>query len=636
MELNTRQNQILTYLIESSNPSVFTSSKFIANYVNASIRTIKNDINYINEEISTFGCEIISKAGSGYQFVGNQGLIKDALIKEVKNNSISTLEVPKFRYERVNYIIKKLLSVDYYLTLDDFMDELFVSRSTMTQDMREVREIFSDYNLNIIQKPNYGIYLEGSEISKRLCISEFFFHQQVETGYLATDNAMFVSNTSKDEINTVNQILHEVNSQVSINISDQSFQNFVIHILIAIRRWKFYGFVKLKEDDQIEFDPKSKEYLAASLLVDRLSEYLNLILPDSERYYFFLHFKSKHITELSDLDKHDIERVESVFYDIYHCLHDTYGFIVMDKHAYEQYLRLHIPPMIERLRSGMVLRNLQQFEILTKYPCSTHVTLMISRIIENKFNVKMNQNEFCYLVLYTNLLFDFKHNTKTKLLLVCGRGRPETVALLNELNESVLYNSCDMKVTDVNSLSFEDLRRYDLVISTVPLKDINGNTPIYYLSDRLSYMPEIHSILKSFKNNKYGLEEIFNKAIIQNHINACSRDELFKQVEMELKINDLSTELWKNEHIISHETLRNVVFLHVIDPLPTNLIYVGLLKKPMIWNKRWVQAIIFINLNENLQLLYEVYQYANDVVIPKICNYLVNGITKDFSLTEEI
>ena len=72
-------------------------------------------------------------------------------LTELKRRELRTAQtVPKYRYERVNYIVKKLLTVDYYLTIEDLVDELYISRSTLTADLKEVREIFKDYNLELI------------------------------------------------------------------------------------------------------------------------------------------------------------------------------------------------------------------------------------------------------------------------------------------------------------------------------------------------------------------------------------------------------------------------------------------------------------------------------------------------------
>ena len=101
-------------------------------------------------------------------------------------------------------------------------------------------------------------------------------------------------------------------------MSDQSLQNFVIHIIVSIRRWKFYNYVKIENGNLDEFRTSvAREWPAAQDLVQRLQDKLEILLPQEEILYFALHFKSKHITELDEITSEEIEQVEKTLYDIY-------------------------------------------------------------------------------------------------------------------------------------------------------------------------------------------------------------------------------------------------------------------------------------------------------------------------------
>ncbi|MFQ8584607.1 MAG: BglG family transcription antiterminator [Holdemania massiliensis] len=235
--ISDRLEQILITLGETN--EALTSAQ-LAEKVKVSARTIKKDVSELNAILKDYDAVIHARTGVGYKLSVNDEFLYNQFLTELKRRELRTAQtVPKYRYERVNYIVKKLLTVDYYLTIEDLVDELYISRSTLTADLKEVREIFKDYNLELTSRPNYGILLVGEEIAKRLCIAEYFFHANISTGYFAADNAMFVSSTNQDEIRFVRDLLEEIMEKYSIHMSDQSLQNFVIHIIIAIRRWKF-------------------------------------------------------------------------------------------------------------------------------------------------------------------------------------------------------------------------------------------------------------------------------------------------------------------------------------------------------------------------------------------------------------
>ncbi|MPM85817.1 hypothetical protein SDC9_132899 [bioreactor metagenome] len=250
--------------------------------------------------------------------------------------------------------------------------------------------------------------------------------------------------------------------------------------------------------------------------------------------------------------------------------------------------------------------------------------MILCEIIEKNFDVRMNRNEFAYLVLYTNLLFDFNKKYKEKILLVCGRGRPETITLINEVNESSLQISNDIEICDVLSLETKKLSQYDYILSTVPLeKKINNS--YYYLNNDISYVPEIEKIIRSDKISYNRVHDYFSEETFASGMKGTARDEIFQEISKKLNMPELVNLFWESEHIISHETLKNVVFLHVTKPVQGNFVFVGLMKKPIIWNKQWAQIVVFVNINDNLQKLFNCYLFLEDSLFR---DYVSNSLSK--------
>ena len=51
---------------------------------------------------------------------------------------------------------------------------LYVSRSTITNDIRNVEDSLKSYHITLIRRPNYGLHIQGSEFDIRNCmISQF-------------------------------------------------------------------------------------------------------------------------------------------------------------------------------------------------------------------------------------------------------------------------------------------------------------------------------------------------------------------------------------------------------------------------------------------------------------------------------
>ncbi len=610
--LDGRKKAILYYLAE--NNKVITSDQ-LSKITGVTSRTVKKDVNDLNGIIKNHGALIEARLGKGYylviinEFEFNKYLLSQ---RGYDNNIIK--DTPNYRYERINYIIKKLLAIDYFIRLEYLSDELCVSRSTLAKDFKEVREILSEYNLLIISKPNYGVLLDGDEINKRLCISEYYFHSDLTTGFFAADHAMFVSESNQQEIMDINKILTEVTQEFNLNISDLSLQNLVIHIVISIRRWRFYNYVKIAEDSVAKIE-NFREFPAGLKLKDELEKYSNMILPIDEAYYFALHLHSKHVNEISELDKDEITKIDGVLDKIYSVFEKKYQLKIENKCDFEQFIKLHISLMVERLSLNMSIRNPQAYKILFDYPLAVHITYDVVKIIEKEFNIKMNVNEFSYLVLYTNLIIRNLHNSNYRILIACFQGRPEMITMLNELNENLSGIVNQIELCDYNMLDSKNLDNFDLLITTVPMTK-QLDIPVIEISDTIPYWQQIANSIEVYNYNESGIRKALKQKYFLKNVTASNREDILMKISS--SFNDAASvyeKLIKAEQKISAETTNNIAYLHTIDPIDEDFILICTLKKPIIWKKQWIQLIIWVNCkDQNIRKLNSYYKFVKRLV----------------------
>jgi transcriptional antiterminator len=598
--LSDRQEQILSVFLQTKG---IVTSKHLALITNVSTRTIKKDIVELNAFLADYNAVVYSKASAGYWLQSNSSFLFQQLKTKLKNKRLpNQQEIPQYRYERVNYLVKKFLTIDYHLKIEDLMEELYVSRSTLIIDLHEVREFFKSYELSLETKPGFGLSVHGDEITKRICIADVFFHASVSTGFYATDNVMFVSQTNQSEITFIKDLIQEKIAVYDIQLSEQSVQNFIIHIIIAIRRWRFYNYVKPDDSHlNIRLIMDTPEYNVAKEMKEALEEKYSILLPDTEIAYFALHLYSKKINESNVVDSNLSTQVEEVLTLIDDALYQMYGIQIADNTLFYNNIKLHIPTMVLRLRTGLVMRNPTVYENITVYQLATHITLLIAKVIEDYFKLHININEFGYLVLYTNLLLNQENlRPNMNILLVSGRGRPETISLINEINEKYYKYIENIDTTDAQTLITMDLDSYDMVISTVPM-EYQLSKPYYYLISNQSYSEQIEF---AFINCSYQIKRIqdyFRPDYFLDQMTAGSRDEMFAQVaavvnpQEEAHIVEL---LWQSERILSHETTRRIVFLHTSPLMEDEFVLVALTKRPIIWMKQWVEMVIWVNIHD--------------------------------------
>ena len=394
--LTERMKLLLIYLKNHSE----ARSDELAALTNVSSRTIKTDIAKLSEMIGEYGASIIAKRGQGYRLViENQEKFEllDSFL-EIKNRN-RLMEVPKTSIERTSYLIRKLLMIDYPIKIDELAEEVYVSRQTMQLVLKEVRKILSNYEL-FLSTSNEGVMIQGDEIQKRRCINDSFFQNNQE--FFVQNNLMFSSELSQKEIRFVREALLHVLNEHNIRFSDLSVQNMVIHIMIAIRRYQFYQYVEIEEQRKKKM-MVSPYYLAASDLIAMLEKQFSVVLPEDEAVYLAIHIQSKAIIMHSDMKKEESEEIDELLYNIYRRIKKRFHISLFLNHELNEFLKLHIPAMVERVRNKLYMRNPLLHETMRHYQYAVEVCMEAVDEIEQWFDIRLDENEFAYLVLYFNL-----------------------------------------------------------------------------------------------------------------------------------------------------------------------------------------------------------------------------------------
>lgn len=134
--LNNRCIDILKLIANSSAPITIND---IAGKYKISSRTIRYDLDRIDEYLRSINLEtLIRKPSEG---------ISTALKKEETKRLLNLIgDINCYDYvmsqdERLIYIIYKLLEKNSYVTVNSLAEDMFVSRGTINNDLKEVKKI---------------------------------------------------------------------------------------------------------------------------------------------------------------------------------------------------------------------------------------------------------------------------------------------------------------------------------------------------------------------------------------------------------------------------------------------------------------------------------------------------------------
>lgn len=141
-----------------------------------------------------------------------------------------------------------------------------------------------------------------------------------------------------------------------------------------------------------------------------------------------------------------------------------------DKNLAENLL-LHINMAMERIQSGITVANPMLEDI---YQSNPKLYEIVKQCFRNVFQpVKIPEDEIGYIVIYFIASMDSLSKHSISVLVVCSTGIGSSKMLRSRLERE--FSEIDVKkIISLHKLHDEDLRQYDLIISTVPI-DMDEN-----------------------------------------------------------------------------------------------------------------------------------------------------------------
>lgn len=482
--MKKREKEIIYYLVKSKQ---YVTGKELANLYHVTSRTIRDDMNEIKTAVLSHGAEVESQSGRGYYLNVFDYKLFEEYLNDLKLKDASHFyEVPDNADDRVCYMIKKLLMLDFSIKIDDLAEELYISRSTLTSELKQVRNNLEKYDLLLAQKPGQGLKIEGEEIKKRLCIAEYYFHNSADDGYFIEDSILFASAVSQEEIATIKTILLETLSNYQISMSDVSFQNLVVHLIVSIRRMR-YSYNVCYDPEKIRLFQEQKEYCVAQSIADQLGKCFNELWNESEICYLASHILAKKMILQEDQTGGISQKIhfliEKIVFEIYMRTGIDLG---IDK-EFKNALACHLNPLMLRLQSGLISRNRMLGDIVMNYPFAYELALIAKKVIEEEVHEVVVEDECGFLALYIGLSLEKMSSQviSKQILLVSSLGRSsieiQKYKIMNQFSDFIKK----LDVVELYELPNVNHDQYDLILSSVPIS-YKVEAPVLY----------VHSILR--------------------------------------------------------------------------------------------------------------------------------------------
>ena len=554
--MNTRALNIIKILLNSVEP---VSSLALSQEIGCSTKTIQNEIKEINKELKN--CEIVSIRGVGYKIEGNLDDI------DIKNSDL-------YNYDRVEYIIKKIINISSTdkdtIKLEDLADSMYVSLSTVKNDLKEVKKILNEYNLKISSKHKQGICIEASEED----IIKFIinYSNKVDNSLNIKD---FLNNNIVENLFSIKKILLDTLNDEKIILTDNEFKNIVNYISIYLSR---------NNTDQIDF---IKEYIK--------------------------NYKSKKEKPISEDEQLLIRKAIKEF-----CrdLNLATSINISHDKIFEECLFNHICNLYKRADLGINQYEITAGEIKLKYPFAFELGKIAKKTIEKNLNMDISEDEVGNIALHIGGALeriDKSDDKKVyKTIIVCTSGVGTSMLIKSKLENIFKERLEIIKVIPSYLIDYINVLDIDFVISTVEinLDNINVIKVSPMLIDK-----EIKLIEKYIETeNVYidlNIQNLFSIELFFKDIEAKTRSQVIDIMSKKLVekgyIDDAMRQSYFERETIATTEIGNMVAIpHGANgEIYENKIAIGILKDPISWEVGKVRLVIMLALNKEKILDYE-------------------------------
>lgn len=611
--LNTRMTVIIRELMKADTP---VTSEYLAKVLDVTSRTIRNDVRELESIVKDFGAEVKSIRGTGYQLLVHDDHLFRQLLQEAADNKLEKNgEIPTLPEDRVRYVIKRLLLTEEYIKLETIADELFISKSTLQNDLKDVKDVFRRYGITLESKPNFGLKVNGEEFKLRLCIADQIF-ENIENDMELDHKNVFL----KEDLNTIREIVLDRIILHNIALSDIGLNNLVIHIAIAFNRIKNEKYVSMVTNELAELK-KQKQYKVAEEIVLKLERELGVSFPETEIAYVTIHLLgTKMVTELH-LDETEIQSIiDQQIYDIVTEIIDTVDeelcLHIKDDQELFVALSLHLRPAIHRFHYGINLPNPLLDDIKSKYPAAFQAAVIAGMVLKRKLNIEINENEMGYLALHLGAAMENQKidNRPKKCMIVCASGVGSARLLASKIQAKFGSKIEIVGTTDFYKLGRIPVHSLDFLISTIPIPK-QLPIPVIQVNTILggNDLEKIETVIMELPNQKL---KYLKEELVFLQLNFDTKEEVLKFLGDKLKsiglVDDHYLDSVLEREALSPTSYGNFVAIpHPITPKTDSTFWtICTLQKPIDWGGKRVQLICLLNVEKNsttdLQSMYDL------------------------------
>ena len=553
---SVRALNIIEILKNSHDP---VSSLALSEEIGCSTKTIQSEIKDINKNGKDG--KIISIRGIGYKI---EGSFDDIAIPSQYLGNV----------DRIDYIIKNLINLttkpENTVKLEELADSMYISVSTVKNDLKEVKSILKKYNISVVSKHKQGIAIQASEDDITSFILDICSKKDNELNLKD-----FLSEKVSNNIFNLKNIILNMLGREHLVLSDTEFKNLCSIIFIKLSR---------SNQDESEFiQAYIKDYIIQRELIMNDDKNKEKIIRAIKKF-------CKNLKIATSIDLSQDEIFETCLYN-------------------------HINSIYKKMKLGINQYGVLPIDIRIKYPYAYELGKIAKKTIEEELGLKLDDEEISNIAVHVGGAIErSEHNQKKKVfkvIIVCVSGIGTSMLVKNKLEYLFEGKIEIVKIIPAYLIDYINVMEVDFIISTVDIKC--ERVPVITVSPLLNDN-EVKIIEKFMKTGKMYKEvemrDLFDRNLFFTDLDFNTKEEVIEYMGSQLVnqgvIDDeMKKSFFDREKIATTEIGHMVALPHGANgKILKNKIAVGILKNPIHWTLDDVRLVLILAIDKD-----EIFDY---------------------------
>lgn len=602
-------DSVTRQLLELLSDGRFLTGVQLAQSLGISERTVRTRLGELSQALEDHGARVEAKRRTGYRLV-----VEDLAAFEAWREALTAEGdvVPATSDERVQFILAYLLNHDDYIKLEDLSALLYISRNTVTADLKRAEKILEEHHLKIHRRPNYGIRLEGSEFDRRICIAKRMVRDDFYTG------------GPQSEAVLLRTILSAVSKELRFQMTEGSFRAMIIHLHVANQRLQQGHAMVYTEAARTELRQSvaPASLTAARRLAKEVEKHTGVCYSEDEILYLAIHLSGKTTSDGEkggSADLFQAHQAEELADWMLEAVYAGNGLDFRSDQELRKALCQHLIPLDTRLRFDIPLTNPILDHIKTEYSFAFMVATTACTVLRAQYKKPIPQGEVGYIAILFGLAIEKRDKVfrRKNIVVVCASGRGTSQLFLYKCKQAFgkyIDHIYEKTIYELSELDYKGLE-IDCIFSTIPL-DMPLPVPIYHVSPFLD-SHEVDRLQRIFERGDDDflthyfdarlfiprMEETDKSAILRR---MCDHASQFKTLEEEFYALVL-----KREEMGQTDFGNLVAIPHAYRiASPDRFVMTAILDKPVWWGHNEAQVIFLVSLPESTDETVESFYRA--------------------------